>query len=182
MPKPEVRSNIIIEEVTNFGMVSVKADFKDPKVREIIQSISGIQCPEMGKISDGKKMNVGWMSTDEYAVFGESSDASKIVGKIESKLKNLDHLCLDMSDSRRCFRLSGNGWREGLSKGTPADLSPKVFGKNVLRRTRIANVAVAIWTFNETEAFIISMTSVGDFLLEWLNNAYLETGRMSYFS
>jgi sarcosine oxidase subunit gamma len=182
MPKSEVELTVLIEEVTNFGMVSLKVDLLDAKVREIIQSISGTRCPQIGKISDGKKMSVGWMSTDEYAIFSESSDAIKLVGRVSSKLKKYDHLCLNMSDSRRCFHLKGKGWREVLSKGTPADLSPKAFGQGVLRRTRIANVAVAIWSFNETEAFIISMTSVGDFIIEWLNNARLETGRISYFS
>jgi sarcosine oxidase subunit gamma len=182
MPKPEVELTVLVEEVTNFGMVSVKADLLDAKVREIIESISGVQCPQIGKISNGKKMSVGWMSTDEYAIFGQSSDSIKLVGRIESKLKKYDHLCLNMSDSRRCFHLKGSGWREVLSKGTPADLSPKAFGKGVLRRTRIANVAVAIWSFNETESFVISMTSVSDFMLEWLVNASLETGRISYFS
>ena len=182
MPKPEVELTVLIEEVTNFGMVSVKADLFDAKVREIIESISGIQCPQKGKISVGKKMSVGWMSTDEYAIFGESSDAIKLVGMIESKLNKYNHLCLNMSDSRRCFHLKGKGWREVLSKGTPSDLSPKAFDKGLLRRTRIANVAVAIWSFNETEVFIISMTSVGDFVLEWLNNACLKSGRISFFS
>ena len=182
MPKPEVESILLIEEVANFGMVSVKVDLLDTEVREIIKSISGTQCPQIGKISDGKKMSIGWMSTDEYAIFGESSDVIRLVARIDSKLKKYNHLCLDMSDSRRCFHLKGKGWREVLSKGTPADLNPKAFGKGVLRRTRIANVAVAIWSFSETEAFIISMTSVGDFLLEWLNNACLETGQISYFS
>ena len=182
MSKPEVESNVSIEEVTNFGMVIVKGHLLNNKVRVIIESISGTQCPQIGKISYGKKMSVGWMSTDEYAIFGESSDAIKLVGRVGSKLKNYNHLCLNMSDSRRCFHLKGKGWREVLSKGTPANLSPKAFGKGELRRTRIANVAVAIWSFNETEAFIISMTSVGDFILEWLINASLETGRISYFS
>jgi sarcosine oxidase subunit gamma len=182
MPKSEVELSVLVEEVTNFGMVSVKVNFLDAKVREIIESISGVQCPQIGKISDGKKMSVGWMSTDEYAIFGESSDAIKLVGRVESKLKKYDHLCLNMSDSRRCFHLKGQGWREVLSKGTPSDLSPKAFGKGVLRRTRIANLAVAIWSFNETEVFVISMTSVGDFLLEWLTSACLETGRISFFS
>ena len=182
MPKSEVESNVLIEEVTNFGMVSVKVDILNPKVREIIQSISGTQCPQTGKISYGKKMSVGWMSSDEYVIIGKSSDAIKLVDRIGSKLKGHDHLCLNMSDSRICFHLKGKGWREVLSKGTPADLGPKSFGKGVLRRTRISSVAVAIWNFNENEAFIISMTSVGDFLLEWLINACLERGRISYFS
>ena len=177
-----VESNVLIEEVTNFGMVSVKVNPLDAKVREIVQSISGTQCPPIGKISYGKKMSVGWMSTDEYAIFGKSSDATKLVNRIGLKLKKYDHLCLNMSDSRRCFRLTGKGWREVLSKGTPTDISPQAFANGVLRRTRIANVAVAIWSFNENEVFIISMTSVGDFMLEWLINACLETGRIRYFS
>ena len=182
MSKPEIELSVVIEEFTNFGMVSVKVDLLDSKVREIIQSISGTQCPQIGKIADGKNMSVGWMSTDEYAIFAKNSDAIKLVDRIGSKLKKYEHLCLNMSDSRRCFHLKGKGWREVLSKGAPADLSPKAFGKGILRRTRIANVAVAIWSFNEAEAFVISMTSVGDFMLEWLTNSCLETGRISYFS
>ena len=105
MSKPEFKGNVSIEEVKNFGMVTVKGNLSDNKVREIIQSISGTQCPQIGKISDGKKMSVGWMSTDEYAIFGETSDAIKLVDRIGSKLKKYDHLCLNMSDSRRCFHL-----------------------------------------------------------------------------
>ena len=87
-----------------------------------------------------------------------------------------------MSDSRRCFRLVGEGWREVLSKGTPANLDPEVLGVGGFRRTQIANVAIAVWVADPQEAYIFSMHSVGDFIFDWLKVANLKSGELKYYS
>ena len=181
MPKLDNEPTVSIEEVFDFGMVSVKADFLDAKTRALLESVTGITSPNIGRISIGKKISVAWMSVDEYAIFLKNSEANKMSDKISSQMHNHHHLCVNMSDSRRCYRLLGNGWREVLSKGTPANLHPKVFGKGSFRRTRIANIAVGIWVHDNNEAYLFSMYSVGNFIFDWLNNANLRDGMFSYY-
>ena len=172
---------ISIEEVSDFGFVIVKANFSDVKIRGLLHAVTGLDAPVTGKINTSKKMSVAWMSTDEYAIILKSSDVAKFTKKIKTKMKSNNHLCLDMSDSRRCFKLFGNGWREVLSKGTPVDLNPKEFIVGGFRRTRIANLAVAIWSVSDNEAYVLSMYSVGGFIFEWLKNANLKSGQLNYY-
>ncbi len=181
MLKSNTESVVSIEEVKDFGLIIVKANFLDNKICDLLQTSTGLQTPKTGKISIGKNLSIGWMSKDEYAIILRNVDADRIANKIKVKMKKEDHLCINMSDSRRCFRLLGHGWREVLSKGTPADLHPEVFGVGGFRRTRIANVAVAIWPTSDNEVYIFSMFSVGSFILDWLRTAGLKSGQLNFF-
>ena len=174
-------SVVLIQEVCDFGMVIVKADFADNKNQELLNSVTGIVPPKIGKISTGKKLSIGWMAKDEYAIILKKNEAVNLADKINVAMKKRHFLCVDMSDSRRCFKLDGKGWRELLSKGTPADLNPNVLGVGGFRRTRIANVGVVIWVAGENEVYVFSMYSVGDFILEWLNTANLKSGKLNYY-
>ena len=179
---PDNEPIVLIEEVMDFGMITVKADFSDPEVCNSLKMATKVELPRTGKISFSNKISVGWMSTDERAIILKKTEADKIRDLIEKKMKNHDCLCVDISDSRRCFRLFGEGWREVLSKGSPIDLNPSKFGRGNFRRTRIANLAVAIWSVETDEAYLFSMCSVGEFILDWLNNANLKSDQINYYS
>ena len=181
MIKSVEECSISIEEVVDFGIIIFKADFSDTQTRNLLKATTGVEVPGIGKISIDEKFSIAWMSTDEYAIILKRRESDKIAKKIITKMKNKHHLCVNMSDSRRCFRLLGKGWREVLSKGIPADLNPDVFGVGAFRRTRIANVAVAIWTISNNEAFLVSSYSVGSFIFDWLKTASLKTGQVSYY-
>ena len=181
MPKLNDESVILIEEVVDFGLVIVKANFLDLKIRNLLAATIEMEVPKTGKISTGKKLSVGWMSTDEYVIILKKKEADKITRKINVKMKMYHHLCVNMSDSRRCYRLRGTGWREVLSKGSPTNFHPSVFGPGSFRRTRIASVATAIWAADENEAYVISMRSVSEFMFEWLRSANLKSGQITYY-
>ena len=181
MVKADADSIISIEDVSDFGMVTIKANFSDVQIHNLIRIETGVETPKIGKISFGKKLSVAWMSVDELAIILRDREADKITKKFKQKLKNHHHLCVNMSDSRRCFRLLGKSWREILSKGSPSDLRPGVFGAGSFRRTRIVNLPVGIWAVNEAEAYIFTMHSVGSFLSNWLASANLKSGHLNYY-
>ena len=172
---------ISIEEVEDFGIITLKANILDTEIIKVVELATGVTVPQVGKISIGKKLSVGWMSTDEYAVILPGTLADGLVNKISNKMKKYHHLCINMSDSRRCFRLRGERWREVLSKGTPVNLHPAAFNIGSFRRTRICNVAVAFWSAKEDEAYLISMVSESDFVSTWLRTAGLKTGEIVYY-
>ena len=181
MPKLNDEAVVLIEEVEDFGLVTVKANFLDKKIREMLAKTLGIDLPKTGKIAFGKKLSVGWMSTDEYAIILKKMEADKIIRKLDTKMNKYHHLCVNMSDSRRCYRLRGNGWREVLSKGSPVNFHPLAFGPSSFRRTRVANLAAAIWAVTENEAYLFSMQSVSGFMSEWLRTANLKSGQIVYY-
>ena len=181
MLKSDNESVVLVEEVNDFGLIIVKANFSDSKIRDLLQTSTGLKLPKNGRISIGKNLSIGWMSNDEHAIIIKNDDVDRFVTKITEKMKGYEHLCLNMSDSRRCFKLLGYGWREILSKGTPADLRSGVFGVGGFRRTRVANVAVAMWVISDKEAYVFSTYSVGDFILDWLRTANLKSGELSFF-
>ena len=172
---------ISIEEVADFGLIILKANFSNAKICELVKTVTGAVFPKIGKLSTGKNLNLGWMSTDEIAIILRNSEADKMARKIEKKLKGYDCLCVNMSDSRKCFKLDGYGWREILSKGTPANLNPTVFTVGSFRRTRIADVAVSIWTVDQKLAYVFVMRSVGHYVFDWLKTANLKSGQLNYY-
>ena len=181
MPKPDDIQLVSIKEVNDLGMVVVKANFLDNKIYNAFQTAIVTPVPKIGKISMKKNLSVAWMAIDEYAIFIERCNSQKMVDHIVRKMKKFDILCVNMSDSRTFFRLVGKGWREVLSKGTPADLSTKVFGVGSFRRTRIANVAIAVWVVDENEAYLFSMRSVSEYVQNWLQNANLKSSQLKFF-
>ena len=172
---------ISIEEVPDFGLVTLKANFVDAKICDLVAATTGTSFPKTGRISIGKKLSLGWMSIDEIAIILAGGEADKITKKIKSKLKSYHNLCVNVSDSRCCFKLQGHGWREVLSKGTPVNLNPAAFTVGSFRRTRIGNVAVAFWAAEKNLAYLFSMHSVGSFIFDWLQTANLKSGQLKYY-
>lgn len=172
---------ILIEEVADFGIITVKANVSDEKICSLLERVLNLKIPKIGKVTIGKKISVGWMSPDEIAVLVNYNDADKLSKKITEKMKSYHHLIVNMSDSRQCFKLTGKGWRDVLSKGTPIDLNPDVFGVGSFRRTRIASVAVSIWATDTHEAFLFSQRSVGGFISDWLRNSNRKTEQVNYY-
>ena len=170
-----------VRKLEDLGLITVKAEFHAKTARVLVEGTTGIDFPAVGSINSGKKMSVGWMSTDECLIITDHSSVKKIVQKLETKLGRQHNFCCDISDSRCCFELSGQGWREILAKGSPADVSPETFKIGVFRRTRIRNLAVAFWMTSENYVRLICMRSVSDYMNEWLQTAVESSGRLNYF-
>ena len=172
---------ISVEEVVDFGLVTLKANFVDTKICDLVETVTDTKFPDVGRISISKKLSVGWMSTDEIAILLKKNEAEKMVRRLATKLKSYHNLCINMSDSRKCFKLYGYGWREVLSKGTPVNMNPTSFTIGSFRRTRLGNVAVAIWAADIDVAYLFSMYSVGWFVSDWLHMANLKSGQLEYY-
>lgn len=80
-------------------------------------------------------------------------------------------MAVNVSDARATFTLEGQGAREVLAKGAPVDISPAVFGKGEIRRSRIGQIAAAFWTLDGETFEVVCFRSVGAFMFDWLSNA-----------
>ena len=96
---------------------------------------------------------------------------SKIISNLNKSLTGTHSLVVDVSDARSVFSLDGTAIRDVLSKGSPANMSIDALPLGEVRRTRIAQLAVAFWFTDEMNCQLICFRSVGGYIMDWLKNA-----------
>lgn len=111
----------------------------------MLEDITGCPIPETRRIVFAGQIGVAWMSPDELMLFCSGQAAPAIAARLETALAKEHALVLDVSDAREIFRVDGPSAREVIAKGAPVDLAYEAFGVGDFRRTRIGQVAAAIW-------------------------------------
>ena len=90
---------------------------------------------------------------------------------MQTTLGDVHSLCVDVSDARALFDLSGPHAREVLAKLVPVDLAPDHFTQGMFRRTRMAQVPAAFW-LHDTDSFrIICFRSQAQYVFDLLTVA-----------
>lgn len=127
------------------GMVTLRADLSQPKVKAAVKKLVGVDVPGIRKIALKDGRGAGWMSPDELLLLVPYEAAGATVAALAKALAGVHHLAADVSDARAAFRVEGASAREVLAKLSPTDLAPDRFAEGELRRTRLAQVAGAFW-------------------------------------
>lgn len=152
------------------GMVTLKADLADARVQAAVHAACGQAVPaRLGAVLGAGGYGALWMAPDELLIL--VPDATATVATLQAALTGVPHLAADVSDVRVGFRLTGPGARAVLARLTPADLSAPGFGPGHVRRTRLAQVAAAVWTTSETDLDLAVFRSVGAYALALLRGA-----------
>ncbi|MBL4541054.1 MAG: sarcosine oxidase subunit gamma [Rhodobacteraceae bacterium] len=162
---------IRVAEAPPTGMIALRADLSTRAVGKAVKEATGIALPRALRIETAKDRSVAWMAPDEVLVFCPWEKAAGLAADLSEGLGDTPHLVADMSSARALIDLSGPGWREVLAKGTPVDLAPGAFGPGDFRRTRLGQVAVAIWASGPERAHLICFRSVAGFVFDWLSMA-----------
>jgi sarcosine oxidase subunit gamma len=168
MSEPAVR--ILPEPDGAVGMVTLRADLAAPAVAAALAAF-GTGVPAQRRIIRAGDRAAGWMSPDEMLLVMPGADAAAVLGAVQAALAGTHHLAVDVSDARALFRLRGSGWRETLARLMPVDLHPDVFGPGELRRTRLAQVACAVWISGADEASVVCFRSVSRYVADLLDGA-----------
>ena len=141
----------VVEEMAPRAMILVRGDFRDDALAEAVRAATGAGMPDRLGLSRGGDATVCWMSPDELLLMHPIGEREGVVERLSGALGEVHHLVADVSDMRALFRVSGPRARATLAKLVPLDLSPSAFGGDAFRRTRLAQVAAALWM--EDEAF-----------------------------
>jgi sarcosine oxidase subunit gamma len=152
------------------GMVTLKADLADARVQVAVRVACGQDVPaRLGAALDADGHGALWMAPDELLLL--VPDATATVAGVQGALAGLPHLAADVSDARVGFRLTGPGARAVLARLTPADLSAPGFGPGQIRRTRLAQVACAVWMTGPAPVDLVVMRSVAAYAAGLLQGA-----------
>ncbi len=166
-----------IEDAGLCGMISLRGDLSDAKVKKACKDASGQAMPKARGIVGSLDGGIGWMSPDEALVLVPYAEAPAAAARMEMTLKTAHALVVEVSDARAVFTLRGEKLREVLAKVTPADIAALPVGE--LHRTRVAQVAGAIWLSDETTAHLICFRSVAEYMFELLSRSAMPGAEVS---
>lgn len=131
-----------VRAVPGVGMITLRADLSDAKVGKALKSAVGVAMPEIRGIS-GTKTKVAWMAPDEALVICDDAEAASLAAALRDGLGDVHALVHVVSDARAVFDVVGARADEVLAKLAPVDMAALKDGQ--MRRTRLGQVAVAIW-------------------------------------
>lgn len=161
----------VVEETGLEGMITLRGDLAGKPVKAALKSALGLGVPEPGQVLSGEGASVCWMSPDELLILCAHAQAGETCRALSDALAGGHHLVVNVSDARASFRISGAGAREALAKLCPVDFAPAAFAPGTIRRTRMAQIAAAVWMEDENSARVVCFRSVGAYAFGLLKNA-----------
>ena len=174
--------SVTVDSLGPQGMISVRAKMDDPALASALTELGGLSVPGPLYMSRSGEMAVLWMGPDEVMVLCAYNAAQLLSEKLAASLSGAHALAANVSDARAMFRLTGpeNEVREALAKLTPADCAPDALPEGRVRRTRLAQVAGAIW-IEEGAANVIAFRSGADYVFGLLKTAAADSAKVGYF-
>ncbi|MFV0515647.1 MAG: sarcosine oxidase subunit gamma [Jhaorihella sp.] len=160
-----------VEECGLQGMVTLRGDLSARAVHKAATGATGARMPDANRISMAGDSGLCWMSPDELLVLCPYAGAENTAGSMRKALGKTHALAVNVSDARAMFRVSGGAAREVLAKLCPVDLSPAAFGPGQFRRTRMAQIAAAIWMEDDGSFRIVCFRSVAEYAFNLLKAA-----------
>lgn len=161
---PDYQGYVKVSSDSDLGMVTLRGDLSSQAMKDAM----GFDVPERRKIVHQKDKSIGWMAPDELLILCPKQNSTKIVSKLQSDLRIMHALIVDVSDSRSVFVLQGPKVREVIAKLAPVAVAPGQFGPGEFRRSRFGQLATTFWMTNREEVKIICLRSFSTYMYELL--------------
>lgn len=150
------------------GMITLRCDLSNAKLRAICKKITGQVFPDKGKISATGEAGLCWMSPDEVLVLLPYAQVTDALAQIDAALAGQHYLAENVSDARALIHVEGDFAREVMAKLTPADLHPDSFAAGDFRRSHLGQVAAAFWMVDADRFAVVCFRSVADYVHDLL--------------
>ena len=160
-----------VEELPIQGMITIRGDLADKGFAKDLAKVAGVAVPDRGQVATKGTAGMAWMSPDEALLLLPHEDVAAMVDSLASLRARHHTQIADVSDARAYFRLEGEKAREVLMKLTPSDVSAAGFAPGQFRRTRLAQVAGAIWCRGDDAFDIVCFQSVRDYVWDLLSTS-----------
>jgi len=171
---------VTIREAGLRGMIILRGDLSNKKLRSVCKKLSGVAFPEKGQAFCDGEQGLCWMSPDELLVMVPYAQAAEAVAQIDKALSGTHYLAENVSDARALIFVEGPYAREVIAKLAPADLHPDSFKPGDFRRTRLGQVAAAFWMRDEDTFEVICFRSVAGYTFDLLA-ASAQAGEVGHF-
>ena len=158
----------INEPKTKINLRGKKKDFftKAGKILSLILPT------EANTSSSNEKFNALWLSPDEWLIYFDADDNSKIFTNLYNEISKLNYGAItDVSNQWVCFNLKGERIYDLLSAVSPYDFNEFKNNKNKVAQTLLNNIDVTInqKQINEIDLFV--RRSFAEHLCSWMNDS-----------
>lgn len=150
------------------GMITIRGDLTNSKLKSVCKSLSGFAMPDKGKAASKGDKGIAWMSPDEMLLLVQHGEVADALDKIAKAMKGQHYLAENVSDARTHLTVEGAFSREVIAKLAPADLHPDSFKVGDFRRTRLGQVAAAFWMTDDETFEVVCFRSVGEYAFDLL--------------
>ena len=174
-------SPITIKELECIGLLSVRFDLEAKEFTNVMKSVVGLQTPQCRKFLTNKKYQIFWMSPDEVLVKGLYDDIFSLEIKLNEKLHGYHSSVVNISDSRVFFDLEGKGVQNLLGKYCPVDFSTDSFKIGDFRRTRMAQVPIALSLLADHKFQVMCFTSVKEYVSNLLKLGAAKESELRFY-
>lgn len=171
---------VTIREAGLRGMIVLRGDLTDKKLRAVCIGVTGVDYPGRGQANCVGEKGLCWMSPDELLVLVPYAEVAEAIALIDKALKGTHYLAENVSDARALILVEGTYGREVIAKLAPADLHPDSFKPGDFRRTRLGQVAAAFWMRDEDTFEVICFRSVAEYTFNLLA-ASAKAGAVGHF-
>ncbi|MCC5985572.1 MAG: sarcosine oxidase subunit gamma [Rhodobacteraceae bacterium] len=151
------------------GMITLRGDLASDKVAAALREVTGLAVPGQRRVLAEGETAVAWMSPDEVLVMVPHAEAPTVAERLANALAGQFATVAEVSDARAVFTLSGGMADAALMKLCPVDFARLERGE--IRRTRAAQVAVALWRSGAEEVTLVCFRSVAAYVFGLLSNA-----------
>jgi sarcosine oxidase subunit gamma len=156
-----------VVEIGPLGMITLRCKQDAPALKSALAALTlDIAAPR--RIEQAQERACAWMSPDEFLLILPYAEVGQALEVLDAKLAGTHHLAVDVSDARAVFEVSGALARDVLAKLSPVDLAPGRFEPGEIRRTRLAQVAGAMWMPDDTRLRIVCFRSVARYVFDLL--------------
>jgi sarcosine oxidase subunit gamma len=170
-----------IEECGLQGMITLRGDLYAAALRKAAaQAAGGAAMPAALKVTGGLGGGIAWMAPDEALILCPHAEVEARVAALSKALAKSFAMAVNVSDARAVFRVSGPAARDVMAKLCPLDLSADAFGPGDFRRTRMAQIAAALWMQEDGSIGIICFRSVAQYAFDLLSTAAAGGSEVGY--
>jgi sarcosine oxidase subunit gamma len=161
------RGFVTVAPSAPMGMITLRG--ASVTLAPALSKAAGLDWPAQRRIVTAGPRALAWMSPDEALLIVPPADVAHTITALASALAGQFATVADVSDARAAFTITGAGWRDALAKVCPVDFG--TFEADEIRRTRAAQVAVAVWQSAPDQATLVCFRSVAEYVYALLCTA-----------
>jgi sarcosine oxidase, subunit gamma len=154
------RGFVIIAPASPMGMITLRGAHST--LAPAVAQVTGLGWPAQRRIVTDGARALGWMSPDEALLILPLAEVAATMDTLQQALAGQFATLADVSDARAAFTITGAGWRDALAKLCPVDFA--TVQPDEIRRTRAAQVAVALWQSAPDQVTLVCFRSVADYV------------------
>lgn len=144
------------------GMITLRGDLASPLLAEALLAQTGCAVPDQRRLTTGARGKVAWMSPDELLVMVDYARADQVAQGLGVALAGGFFTAANVSDARAMVTITGAQARDVLAKVCPVDFQEFAVGQ--VRRTRLSQVAAALWRESDDVWTLVCFRSVAGYV------------------